>query len=203
MAHPGRTNPPPVTDARNRARRPARHTGRLVEFQVVPPPAGRGSPTALGNRVGRGCSSAGGPGPCPVHIDDPAPSRRPRPTPMAACGASHTVYTVGTPTFPAFSDALSDTGFLKPFWFLFYSCPHCPALGSSHRPLTKDPSARSDVLHPCHYRAGRLLAWRNSRRGRADRVTSRLLSLFWVAGSVRLAVSIQHPQTHEQRTPGS
>jgi serine/threonine-protein kinase len=159
------SNPPSVTPGAAAVRLDTR--GRLVELQVVPPARPEGSPTAQGTAWAAQLFAAAGLDPTRFTPTDPMR------TPPIACDARAAwagTWGEGSDT-PVRVEAGAYQG--KPVWFRVDP----PATG---RELPNDPTQAPPpgvifFILALSALAG-LLAWRNVRRGRGDRVTARRLA---------------------------
>jgi hypothetical protein len=158
------SNPPAVTPGTAAVRLDTQ--GRLVELQVVPPARPDGLPTAREPR-GRGAAVRGFRAD-PARFTPTDPARTP-PTACDAQAAWAGTWGDGSDT-PVRVEAGAYRG--KPVWFRVDG----PTTGSEHPtdPTTAPPPVVMLFILAFTGLAG-LLAWRNVRRGRGDRVTARRL----------------------------
>jgi hypothetical protein len=159
------SNPPPVTPGTAAVRLDTR--GRLVELQVVPPAHPEGAPTATGTGWAAPLFAAAGLDLARFTSTDPAR------TPPTACDAQAAwagTWGDGSDT-PVRVEAGAYRG--KPVWFRV----EAPTTGPEHPtdPAQAPPPGVMFFILASTGLAG-LLAWRNVRRGRGDRVTARRLA---------------------------
>jgi serine/threonine-protein kinase len=178
------SNPPPVTPGTAAGRLDTR--GRLVELQVVPPARPDGLPTATGTGWAAPLFAAAGLDPALFTPTDPA---RTPPTTCDAQAAWAGAWGDGSDTTVRV-EAGAYRG--KPVWFRV----ELPTTGPEQPtdPIQAPPWGAFFILALIGL-AG-LLAWRNVRRGRGDRVTARRLATVVGGWQVFIwLIAAHHPGT--------
>ena len=179
------SNPSPVAPGTAAVRLDT--AGRLLELQVVPPARPDGSPTATGTRWAAPLFAAAGLDPALFTPTDPAR------TPPTACDAQ--AAWAGTWGDGSDTQVRVEAGAYrgKPVWFRV----ELPTTGPEHpTDPTKAPPLGVVFFILALIGLAGLLAWRNVRRGRGDRVTARRLATILGGWQVCVwLIASHHPGT--------